>query len=96
MSAVNAGDENFVIRFCNDGKGVPEEFREKIFEPFFRLSSNKDKPGTGIGLPLAKSLTELHNGSLEISSGKLNEIIFILTLPVHQQFEFNLSSWKKI
>ena len=96
MAPVTMNDDHVVIRFSNDGKGVPEEFREKIFEPFFRLSSNKDKPGTGIGLPLAKSLTELHNGTLEISSGKANETIFTLTLPVHQQFEFNLSSWKKI
>jgi signal transduction histidine kinase/ligand-binding sensor domain-containing protein len=95
MAPLNTGDEKFTIRFCNDGKGIPDEFQEKIFEPFFRVN-NKEKPGTGIGLPLARSLTELHSGSLELVSGKTNEIIFALTLPVHQKFEFNLSSWKKI
>jgi signal transduction histidine kinase len=95
MAPLHAGDEKFTICFSNDGKSIPEEFQEKIFEPFFRVS-NKEKPGTGIGLALARSLTELHSGSLELASGKTNEIIFVLTLPVHQKFEFNLSSWKKI
>jgi signal transduction histidine kinase len=96
MVTLTDGEEKIAINFCNDGKGIPAEFHQKIFEPFFRLRS-KEKPGTGIGLSLAKSLTELHNGSLALVSGKTNEIIFVLTLPVHQKFEFNLSgSWKKI
>ncbi|NII29177.1 histidine kinase [Pseudoflavitalea sp. X16] len=96
MASLTDGEEKITISFCNDGKGIPAEFHQKIFEPFFRLR-NKEKPGTGIGLPLAKSLTELHNGSLTLVSGKTNEIIFVLTLPVHQKIEFNLSSnWKKV
>ncbi|TKC62073.1 histidine kinase [Pedobacter hiemivivus] len=95
LAAVEPTDEQFTISFSNDGKGIPDEFRDKIFEPFFRLYS-KDKPGTGIGLSLAKSLTELHNGSLKLVSGQTNRIVFELTLPVHQKFEFKLSSWKKI
>nr|WP_197486687.1 HAMP domain-containing sensor histidine kinase [Mucilaginibacter sp. L294] len=86
----NPTDESFIINFSNDGKGIPDEFSERIFEPFFRLRGN-DRPGTGIGLPLAKSLTELHNGSLKLVSGYTNKIVFELTLPVHQQFEFKLS-----
>lgn len=95
MDAIVAHNEHFTIRFCNDGKGIPEEFREQIFEPFFRLRNN-EKPGTGIGLSLAKSLTELHNGSLRLVSGDADQIIFELTLPVHQKFEFKLNSWKKL
>lgn len=95
LAAIQPGDEHFTITFCNDGKGIPNEFREKIFEPFFRLH-NKEKQGTGIGLSLAKSLTELHNGSLKLVSGQMNMVVFELTLPVHQKFEFKLSSWKKI
>ncbi len=87
--------QHFVIRFCNDGKSIPEEFREKIFEPFFRLRSH-EKQGTGIGLSLAKSLTELHNGTLRLVSGETDRIAFELTLPVHQKFEFTLSKWKSL
>ncbi|RXF67337.1 ligand-binding sensor domain-containing protein [Arcticibacter tournemirensis] len=95
LTPLKADDDYLTIHFNNDGKGISEEFRKKIFEPFFRLRS-KEKPGTGIGLPLARSLTELHNGSLELTSGEHNNITFVLTLPVHQKIEFNLSSWKKI
>lgn len=92
---VNKDDEYFTITTTNDGKGIPEEFRQQIFEPFVRLRAN-NKPGTGIGLPLAKSLTELHNGSLQLISGETDLIIFELRLPIHQKIEFQLSSWKKI
>lgn len=89
------GDSQFIIRFTNDGRGIPEEFHNKIFEPFFRLRDN-EKPGTGIGLSLAKSLTELHNGTLILVSGETNNIVFDLILPVHQKFEFKLSKWKNL
>jgi signal transduction histidine kinase/ligand-binding sensor domain-containing protein len=92
---VNPNDEQFVIRFSNDGRGIPEEFRDRIFEPFFRMHG-KNKPGTGIGLSLAKSLTELHNGSLQLVSRETDMVIFELILPIHQAFEFKLNSWKKI
>lgn len=95
LAAANTADGQFIIRFSNDGKGIPNEFSKRIFEPFFRLRG-KEKPGTGIGLSLAKSLTELHNGSLKLVSGDTNMVIFELILPVHQKFEFELSSWKKI
>lgn len=92
---VNDSDEFFTIRFHNDGKGIPREFRDEIFKPFVRVRGN-EKPGTGIGLSLAKSLTELHNGSLRLISGEPDLVIFELQLPIHQKFEFQLSSWKKI
>lgn len=95
LSNVETTDGYFSIRVNNDGAGIPEEFRDKIFEPFFRLYGS-DKPGTGIGLSLAKSLAELHHGSLKLISGNTNTIVFELTLPVRQKIEFKLSSWKKI
>jgi len=95
LIAPQEGAENFTIRFSNDGPAIPQEFRSKIFEPFFRLR-RKDKPGTGIGLPLAKSLTDLHKGMLILTSAEVNEIVFELTLPIHQDFEFQLSNWKKM
>jgi ligand-binding sensor domain-containing protein/signal transduction histidine kinase len=91
----NSSDEHFIIRFSNDGKGIPEEFSEKIFEPFFRLRGS-NKAGTGIGLSLARSLAELHNGSLRLVKNDSNITIFELRLPVHQTIEFKLSTWKKI
>ncbi|MCF3109379.1 histidine kinase [Niabella sp. CC-SYL272] len=95
IEPVTDPDAYFRIRFTNDGKGIPEEFRQQLFEPFFRVRGN-NKPGTGIGLSLARSLTELHNGSLRLISGEQDLIIFELQLPIHQKIEFQLGSWKKI
>jgi len=95
LSLSSKANGHFIITFTNDGKGIPQQYQSQIFEPFFRLYG-KDKPGTGIGLSLAKSLTELHNGSLKLLDSEANQIVFELTLPIHQKFEFKLSSWKKI
>jgi signal transduction histidine kinase len=95
MPSNPSSGQSFIVRFINDGKGIPLDTAEKIFEPFFRLPHN-DKPGTGIGLSLARSLAELHNGTLHLVSGETGRIIFELTLPVHQKIEFQLSKWKNI
>ncbi|GHE33897.1 hybrid sensor histidine kinase/response regulator [Sphingobacterium griseoflavum] len=88
-------EETFTILVSNDGKGIPIGMRERVFEPFFRLRGN-NQPGTGIGLSLAKSLTELHNGTLRLLPAKGQIVVFELVLPMRQKFEFKLSNWKKI
>ena len=76
--------ETFSIDFINDGTPIPAEAREKIFEPFYRLEENTgNKPGTGLGLPLARSLAEMHHGTLELADNP-NQTIFRLTLPIRQ------------
>lgn len=88
------GDEqetSFNIEVANDGYLIPADMKEKIFESFFRIKENGKQSGTGIGLALARSLAELHKGSLYLKepAGSMN--VFVLTLPVHQEIEFNLS-----
>ena len=73
-------EEEIKINIANDGVLIPTDLMEKIFDPFFRLKDKEKTTGTGIGLPLARSLAELHGGSLSLTvSGKMN--IFVLTLP---------------
>ena len=71
--------KNIIVDFANDGELIAKEDQHRIFEPFFRR--NEAKPGTGIGLPLARSLAEMHNGSL-ILLPDTDKVIFRLTLPV--------------
>jgi signal transduction histidine kinase len=59
FKAWREGDEA-VFLVQDDGPGVPPEFRDRIFEQFFRV--NEDREGTGLGLPLAKQLVELQGG----------------------------------
>ncbi len=80
----------FSIVVENDGQTLPEEMKEKIFEPFVRhiTPRNNNTPGTGIGLALARFLAGQHNGTLHVETGK-NMTRFILTLPVTQQNVFD-------
>lgn len=91
---VSQGDTTFTILVKNDGYIIPPEMREKIFEPFFRAKATEAQSGTGLGLSLSKSLTLLHKGSLELLPTEAGLNIFSLTLPIHQEIEFNLSTWK--
>jgi signal transduction histidine kinase/CheY-like chemotaxis protein len=83
-------DKTFTILVKNDGMIIPPGMKDKIFEPFFRLAESETKTGTGIGLPLARSMAELHKGTLELDIMEKSVNIFALTLPVHQEKEFNL------
>jgi signal transduction histidine kinase len=61
---------------------IPFELRDKIFEPFYRLGETEMETGTGIGLAISKSLTELHNGSLTLKENHEGLNHFVLTLPL--------------
>lgn len=76
-------ENKLFIEISNDGHPIPEEMREKIFEPFFRMKEVKKQNGTGLGLALARSLTELHNGKLYVKETQTNNNIFIVELPIH-------------
>ena len=75
----------FTIKVTNDGEIIPEELRERIFEPFFQVKAlNREVSGSGIGLSLARSLTELHGGHLYYTS-RLEINNFILKIPLYQE-----------
>lgn len=82
--------EFLILQIANDGEIIPTYLKERIFEPFFRMSVNKDKPGSGLGLSLSYSLTELHKGTLELDTSDATMNIFVLKLPLKQEKEFNL------
>jgi signal transduction histidine kinase len=65
------------------GPGIPNEQQERIFEKFGRADvEGGSKPGTGLGLFIARSIAEAHGGSLEVSSGPEPGSTFTLTVPV--------------
>ena len=82
---ISTDDEQSVFHLFteNDGEVIPVKYKEEIFKPFVNLEKKRDGKtvGTGIGLALSKSLTELHNGNLVLEND--DECIrFHLTLPV--------------
>lgn len=72
----------FVVRVTDNGIGISQEDRKKIFKPFYQAMDNK--PGTGIGLSIVKSIVESHNGCIEIESEINKGSSFIVTLPIEQ------------
>tara|TARA_R110002050_G_scaffold261556_1_gene401557 strand:- start:800 stop:4777 length:3978 start_codon:yes stop_codon:yes gene_type:complete len=80
--------EYFEIIIENDGKLIPDNLKDRIFEPFFRIPESEQKEGTGIGLTLAHSLVELHNGRLFVDKNAKNINRFILKIPIHQDLEY--------
>lgn len=89
LNVSESNTESFTIVVKNDGNPIPLNMQEKIFEPFFRIDDNNEG-GTGIGLPLAKSLALLHEGTLSFHADHSNFNVFILTLPVHHEKEFKV------
>ena len=84
----NENSLEFIIK--NDGNLIPKGLKSKIFEPFFRILGSENQTGTGIGLSLAHSLTELHNGTLKLQFLDDTMNTFVLQLPLRQESEFNL------
>jgi signal transduction histidine kinase len=87
LTSVHSGEQFFTIEIMNDGYLIPPEMKEKIFEPFFRLKETEKQKGTGIGLALSRSLTQLHKGILELRQPVAGMNHFVLVMPVHQDVE---------
>ena len=84
ISAVAAnGTVRIAVR--DAGPGIPRDQQSRIFEKFGRVDiEGGSKPGTGLGLFIARSIAEAHGGSLEVSSGADPGSTFTLTLPGEQ------------
>ena len=73
--------ENFVIVEIEDsGKGIPHEMIEKIFDSFF--TTKEVNEGTGLGLPISRSIILEHGGNLEVESKGAKGAIFRIKLPI--------------
>ena len=63
------------------GSGIPNELRERVFEPFFRVDKSRSQElgGVGLGLALVHEIVRVHDGSICIKSGKTGGTIFEVT-----------------
>jgi signal transduction histidine kinase len=72
------------LRVRDSGPGVAAEERERIFERFYRSSMHRNDrtPSTGLGLPIARKIAEMHGGRLWVEPEQGGGSIFILSLPI--------------
>ena len=67
------------------GAGIPEELKERVFEPFFRVDKSRSRElgGVGLGLAFVREIVRVHDGSICITSGKTGGPIFEVTFAQH-------------
>jgi signal transduction histidine kinase len=75
--------EALVIRVRDEGPGIPPEELERVFEPFYRVESsrNRDTGGTGLGLSIARDVAQAHGGSLVARNLPTGGLEALLVLP---------------
>lgn len=81
--SVHKENNNAIVCVSDTGCGIPEECRESIFQPFFRVDKSRSRQmgGVGLGLALVHEIAVLHGGSVRAEPGNKPGTVFIVTLP---------------
>jgi len=73
---------SIVIQISDRGPGIPEQYLDRIFEPFFRVKNSvADASGSGLGLAIAQRAFEVHGGSIVATPRDGGGLMFTVTLP---------------
>ena len=77
------GDQFFVLQVADDGTGIPENEKQRIFEMFYQVSDgNQPKGGSGIGLFLVDQYVKMHHGDIQVDDNQPRGTIFTIRLPL--------------
>jgi PAS domain S-box-containing protein len=80
--AASASDGTLEVRISDNGPGVAEEDRERIFEPFYRApQAQMDHPGSGLGLAIVKGFVEANGGTVRVEPAEGQGTTFVITMP---------------
>ena len=77
-SGISPGKQDIVVTFADSGPGIPEEVREKIFDPFYTTKEH----GTGLGLSISYGIVEQHGGTISVESLAGSGSTFIIQIPL--------------
>lgn len=82
IKANDNGEKRAVIKISDNGPGIPEKFRDKIFDPFF----TQKEEGTGLGLSIAAHIIQRHGGRLTLLPFEPGRgAIFEISLPIKEE-----------
>jgi len=75
------------MEVCDDGIGIPEKDRERIFDRFYRVDKarSRESGGTGLGLSIAREIVQRHHGAIELAPHEGPGTTVRLTLPIAQE-----------
>ncbi len=83
VTANKEDEEHITIRVADNGPGVPEEYREKIFERFSQIPEIKGRQrGSGLGLTFCRLVVEAHGGRIWVEPNPEGGSVFVFTLPL--------------
>ena len=74
------GDENAEVRIRDNGDGIPDEVKEKIFQPFYTTKPTGE--GTGLGLAMCNDIVREHGGSIEVDTEPGEYTEMVVTIPL--------------
>ncbi len=82
ISIMTMGEQT-IVRVNDDGPGIPEEDRDRLFEPFYRADRSRSKTtgGYGLGLSICKRVMLAHGGDIVLEPGATRGTTFVLTFP---------------
>ncbi len=92
--AASIKDKAVEVRIQDEGRGVPKEMQEAIFNRFQQVQDidSTQMNGTGLGLAICKAIVELHGGTIVVESPQdAVGSIFIFTIPLHEKALANIS-----
>ena len=86
-AAVSRRGEEAMIEIKDTGCGIPKDFRESVFQPFFRVdkSRSREKGGVGLGLSLVWEIAHLHGGDVRVRESGESGTAIELTLPASEE-----------
>jgi two-component system, OmpR family, sensor kinase len=79
---VSPNGRDACIRVQDDGDGIPQADRARIFDRFVQLDAARRGAGAGLGLPIARWIAEVHGGSLELEDSRASGSTFRVELPI--------------
>ena len=82
--AASHREREAVVEVTDTGCGIPDNFRESVFQPFFRVdkSRSREKGGVGLGLSLVWEIAHLHGGDVRVRESGESGTVIELTLPI--------------
>ena len=85
-AAVDGSRKDLIVKVIDEGPGVPDIHKERIFSRFYVIdkSLTRQVGGVGLGLSIAKGIVENHGGKIWVEDRKPNGAIFIFTIPMEQ------------
>ena len=82
--AVAQNQDRISVRVADTGRGIPEEFRRSIFQPFFRVDKSRSREygGAGLGLSLVWEIADLHGGAVWVEKSSEEGTTIAVEMPV--------------